>query len=181
MAITSARADSPTSQPRRTSDLGPDWALQRAQPADVAAVKVLFRRLHAFNAALDARFALSDRWETPFEAAMQRAVHSADSICLLARERRTDLPCGFVLAAVHRDSDLWQYREWVEIEALYVDAPWHGGGLAASLLGQVYTWAEGIGQPVVQLYVTASNERAIRFYQHAGFHTTQEIMRKVLV
>jgi GNAT superfamily N-acetyltransferase len=146
----------------------------------MAAVKVLFGRLHAFNAALDTRFALAAGWETPFEAAMRRALQGQDAVCFLARDSETNLPCGFVLAAVHHDSDLWQYREWVEVEALYVEDAWHGRGLAEALMGRIYAWAEGVGQLVVQLYVTASNERAIRFYEHAGFQTTQEIMRKVL-
>jgi len=156
------------------------WEIERAQCADMADIKVLFRRLHAFNTALDARFALSQTWEAPFEAAMRQAFRSEEAICFIARETQTGLPCAFALAAVHRDSDLWQYREWVEVEALYVDDAWHGRGLADDLLSRACAWAAGIGQPVVQLYVTASNERAIHFYQHAGFRTTQEIMRKVL-
>jgi ribosomal protein S18 acetylase RimI-like enzyme len=162
--------------------LHPDqaWETHRAHPADVEAVKALFRRLHAFNTALDARFALSEGWEPLFDAAMRRALHDGESICLVAREAQTGVPCAFILAAVHRDSDMWRHREWVEVEALYVDDAWHGRGLAEALLDRVCAWAEGVGQPTIQLYVTASNERAIRFYQHAGFRTTQEIMRKVL-
>jgi ribosomal protein S18 acetylase RimI-like enzyme len=38
-----------------------------------------------------------------------------------------------------------------------------------------------LGQPVVQLYVTASNERALRFYQREGFHQAQAILRRVLI
>jgi GNAT superfamily N-acetyltransferase len=157
-----------------------EWEIERAQCVDMDDIKVLFRRLHAFNTALDARFALSQTWEAPFEAAMQRAFRGEEAVCFIARETRTGRPCAFALAAVHHDSDLWQYREWVEVEALYVDDAWHGCGLANDLLGRTCAWAAGMGQPVVQLYVTASNERAIHFYQHAGFRTTQAIMRKVL-
>src|SRR5690348_821131 len=59
------------------------WELDRAQCADMVDIKVLFSRLHAFNTALDARFALSQRWETPFEAAMQRAFRGEDAICFI--------------------------------------------------------------------------------------------------
>ncbi len=158
---------------------GQEWEVRRAQRADMAAVKVLFGRLHAFNAALDARFALSDGWEPLFDAALERALQGDEAVCFIARETQTDLPCGFALAAVHRDSDLWRYHEWVEVEALYVEDRWRGRGLAEALLERSCDWAECVGQLAVQLYVTASNERAIRFYQHAGFRTTQEIMRKV--
>jgi ribosomal protein S18 acetylase RimI-like enzyme len=34
---------------------------------------------------------------------------------------------------------------------------------------------------VVQLYVTASNARALAFYRHEGFRETQAIMHKVLI
>ncbi len=181
MIATSVLAESAATELYPVHPANRGWEIERAHCADMADIKVLFRRLHAFNTALDARFALSQTWETPFEAAMQRVFRGEDAICFIARETRTGRPCAFAWAAVHHDSDLWQYREWVEVEALYVDDAWHGRGLADDLLGHACAWAAGIEQPVVQLYVTASNERAIHFYQHAGFRTTQEIMRKVLI
>ena len=157
------------------------WEIHRMQRADVAAVKLLFRKLHAFNTALDPRFALSETWEARFDAAIEQALCGDETICLIAAEASAGQPCGFALAAVHRDSDMWRYHEWVEVEALYVEDAWHGCGLAESLLSSTDEWANSLGQTVVQLYVTASNARAIRFYQHEGFQTTQEIMRKILV
>jgi GNAT superfamily N-acetyltransferase len=156
------------------------WAIRCAQPADVADVKTLFRALHAFNASLDPRFALSETWERHFDAAMQQTLRGEDALCLIARAAGTGRPCGFALATVHRDSGIWHYHEWVDVEALYVEDAWRGCGLAEALLDGVCAWAEGIGHSVVQLYVTASNERAIRFYRHEGFGQTQAIMRKVL-
>lgn len=161
------------------SDDSQAWTIRPMRSADVAALKVLFRRLHAFNAALDTRFALSDAWETQFDVMMEEALHG-EALCLVACTENADQPCGFTLAAVHHDSDMWRYHEWVEVEALYVDDTWRGCGLAQALLDRACEWAEGIGQGVVQLYVTASNERAIRFYHHEGFGETQTIMRKVL-
>jgi len=156
------------------------WAIRRASCSDVPEVKRLFLKLHAFNAALDPRFALSEAWEPRFEAAIERALCGDEAMCLLAYEASTGRPCGFALAAVHRDSDMWRYREWVEVEALYVENAWHGCGLADALVTQTSAWANSQGQTVVQLYVTASNERAIRFYRHEGFQTTQAIMRKII-
>ncbi len=46
--------------------------------------------------------------------------------------------------------------------------------------GRACVWAVSVGQPVVQLYVTANNERALRFYRQEGFQQTQAILRKVL-
>lgn len=156
------------------------WTIRQAKPEDVAAIKELFRKLHAFNASLDPRFALSDVWETYFDAAIQQALRGGEWLCLIACETGTNVPCGFALASVHRDSGMWHYHEWVEVEALYVEDTWRGRGLAEVLLARACEWAERIGYSVVQLYVTASNERAIRFYRHAGFGETQAIMRKVL-
>jgi ribosomal protein S18 acetylase RimI-like enzyme len=166
--------------PRQAQRAGQAWEIHPMQRTDAAAVKLLFRKLHAFNAALDPRFALSETWEARFDAAIEQALRGDETTCLIAYEAGTGQPCGFALAAVHHDSDMWRYHEWVEVEALYVEDAWHGCGLADGLLSAINAWANSQGQTVVQLYVTASNERAIRFYQHEGFQTTQEIMRKVL-
>jgi GNAT superfamily N-acetyltransferase len=155
------------------------WSVRHAQPSDIAALKEMFRKLHAFNAALDPRFALSDEWESHFDAAIEHALQGT-SLCLIAYEANGNRPIGFILGAVHHDSGMWRYREWVEVEALYVEESWRGSGLAEALLDRACVWADSIGQATVQLYVTASNERAIRFYQHEGFGETQAIMRKVL-
>ena len=185
MATISALDPSATADPQgapRAHDScdGQEWVMRRMQQADVMAVKALFCKLHAFNSALDPRFALSEDWETFFHAAIQQALRGDGSLCLIARETGTDRPSGFALAAVHRDAGMWRYHEWVEVEALYVEEAWRGHGLAETLLARACAWADRLGQPVVQLYVTASNERAIRFYQREGFHQTQAIMCKAL-
>ncbi|HEX8037063.1 MAG TPA: GNAT family N-acetyltransferase [Ktedonobacterales bacterium] len=179
-----ATLDTGLYQAPRTSHAVPSegdrmWTIRPVQHADVAALKVLFRKLHAFNATLDPRFALSERWETYFDATIAEALRG-EALCLIACRPGTDQPYGFVVATVHHDSDMWRYHEWVEVEALYVDDAWRGCGLAEVLLTRACDWAESIGQSAVQLYVTASNEHAIRFYQHEGFGETQAVMRKVL-
>lgn len=162
-----------------TSNTGPLWAIRPLRHADVAALKVLFRQLHAFNAALDPQFGLSENWEVYFDTIIEEAL-DGKVLCLLAYEIGTGRPCGFAMAAIHHDSNMWRVNEWVEVEALYVADAWRGSGLADALLTHACEWAESVGQSVVQLYVTASNDRAIRFYQHEGFGETQAIMRKVL-
>lgn len=156
------------------------WSLSAAQPSDFAEIKTLFRKLHAYNAALDGRFALSEEWETYFDACLEESLVGHKTLCLVAKDPATGVICGFVVAAVHHDSGMWKYRDWVEVEALYLEPDWQGQGLAEDLLEQVYEWSANRGQPVVQLYVTVSNARAIRFYQREGFRPTQHIMRKVL-
>jgi ribosomal protein S18 acetylase RimI-like enzyme len=146
----------------------------------VLAVKALFCKLHAFNSALDPRFALAEHWETHFHAAIQQALCGNEALGLIVCAIGTDQPCGFALAAVHRDAGMWRYHEWVEVEALYVEEAWRGRGLAATLLACACEWAGSVGQRDVQLYVTASNARAIRFYRRQGFCETQVIMRTAL-
>jgi GNAT superfamily N-acetyltransferase len=165
--------------PAALSWQGQDWRICHAQVADIASLKEMFRKLHAFNAALDPRFALSEEWESYFDEAIEHALQGT-SLCLIAYEADGNRPIGFILGTVHHDSGMWRYREWVEVEALYVEELWRGSGLAETLLDRACDWAESVGQATVQLYVTASNERAIRFYQHEGFGETQAIMRKVL-
>jgi GNAT superfamily N-acetyltransferase len=157
------------------------WVLRRARHSDAPAVKALFWKLHAFNAGLDSRFALADDWEAHVDPVLDQALGGRGALCLIARERHTAEPCGFALAAIHRDSSLWRYHEWVEVEALYVEEEWRGQALAAELLARACAWADAVGQSVVQLYVTANNERALRFYQREGFHPTQAILRRVLI
>ena len=74
---------------------------------------------------------------------------------------------------------MWRYRDWVEVEALYVEDEWRGQGCGAALLASTCGWAESVGLPVVQLYVTASNKHALDFYRRQGFRETQAILRKV--
>jgi GNAT superfamily N-acetyltransferase len=164
----------------RASQHDPRWVLRGAQLTDIAAVKALFYDLHTFNASLDPRFALSQDWETHFDANMEEALRERESLCLVACEPQSGQPRGFVLAAIHHDSGLWRYRDWVEVEALYVEDTWRWHGLGAALLARACDWANRVGQPVVQLYVTASNEHALNFYRRKGFRETQAIMRKVL-
>src|SRR5262249_13121066 len=124
----------PSTKLRRGTRESRRWEIHRAQSTEIAEVKELFRNLHIFNAGLDPRFALSEQWEVHFDAAMRRAVCGDDSICLVAKEAGAGALCGFALAAIHRDSDMWRYHEWVEVEALFVEDAWRGSGLAAALL-----------------------------------------------
>lgn len=163
----------------QATQLGHEWTLRRAQPRDVVAIKSLFLQLHTFNATLDPRFALAPDWEGHFDAAMEEALQARDALCLVIAEEETGRIMGFVLAAVHRDSGMWQYRDWVEVEALYVSDEMRGQGCGAALLDSACEWAESVGQPVVQLYVTASNQHALTFYERQGFREAQAILRKV--
>src|SRR5262245_53021741 len=112
MAVTSILHRSSPLELRPAQLAGQLSSIRRAQRAAVAAVEVLFGKLHAFNSALDPRFALSEEWETHFDAAILEALRGDESLCLIACEADSHRLCAFALAAVHRDSGIWRYREW---------------------------------------------------------------------
>jgi GNAT superfamily N-acetyltransferase len=156
----------------------PGWDIAPVAREEVADLRQLFLKLHVYNANLDPRFALAENWEQHFASMIERALIGQDHLALLARDQGRR--AGFLLASVHRDSLLWQHREWAEVEALYVERAWRGTGLADALLGRAFAWAAARSMSTIQLYVTASNTRATRFYERQGFRPAQTIMRALL-
>jgi GNAT superfamily N-acetyltransferase len=144
-----------------------------AAEGDEWAVRALFRDLHAFNAALEARFALEDGWERLLaeHLAAERAAGTGST--LLAWDE--DGPVGLAMVAAHTDSPLYRHRRWAELTALHVVPRARGTGVADLLLAAARAWAEDRGFRELRLYVTTSNERARRFYDRSGFRPIQEI------
>lgn len=149
-----------------------------ATPADGADVIRLFGALHRYNSTLDDRFALGEGWEMLVQNYLEQSGYSDDSIWLLARDGTHSI--GFVLVEVHTDSPLYRHRRWAEIVGLYVDEAYRGHDVARLLMQHAYEWAVQRGLPVMQLYVTAANQQAQRFYHKQGFDTSQVIMRRTL-
>jgi len=56
-----------------------------------------------------------------------------------------------------------------EIQRIYVDAPWHGGGIAQALMAAMLEHARIAGADRVWLGVWERNPRARRFYEKSGF------------
>lgn len=149
-----------------------------ANEADCDDVVALFGALHRYNASLDGLFALSDDWESLLRQDFAETFESADKQWMLAKSGQRAI--GLMIAAVHTDSAMFRHRQWVEVEGLYVEESHRGTGLAQRLLRKAYNWALEMKLPRVQLYVTASNERAKSVYDGQGFAITQAIMRKSL-
>lgn len=59
-----------------------------------------------------------------------------------------------------------------EVISMWVDGRHRGAGVADQLLAAVLDWARNTGAPEVRLGVADGNERALRFYQRAGFRLT---------
>ena len=152
--------------------------IREATVEDQADVIRLFGELHRYNAELDPRFALADKWQDLVGTYLEQSFHSDESIWLIARAQERAI--GFVLVEVHYDSPLYKYRRWAEIVGLYVEPEQRGGEVADLLMQHAYAWAEARNLCTMQLYVTASNVRAQRFYERHGFDISQLIMRRAL-
>jgi GNAT superfamily N-acetyltransferase len=148
-------------------------AVLGAAETDEWAVRALFRDLHAFNATLEARFALGDDWERLLAEHLAGERASGTGSTLLAWDE--DGPVGLAMVAAHTDSPLFRHRRWAELTALHVVPRARGTGVAGILLAAARVWAEQRGFGELRLYVTASNERARRFYARSGFRPIQEI------
>ena len=96
MIATSVCTESAATRLRSAQPASQGWEIERAHCADLPAVKVLFRRLHDFNTALDARFALSQAWEAPFEAVMQRPCMTLSILAPVAWDRKKDAKYWFL-------------------------------------------------------------------------------------
>ena len=154
------------------------FAIIGATPIDTADVIRLFGALHRHNASLDARFELALGWERLVQDYLQQSQESQDSAWLLAQHDGHVI--GFVLVEVHTESPLYRYRRWAEIVGLYVEPEYRGSNVAQLLMEHAYAWAVQHNLPVMQLYVTASNDQAQQFYAKQGFETRQHILRRSL-
>jgi ribosomal protein S18 acetylase RimI-like enzyme len=143
------------------------------EPGDEWAIRRLFGELHAFNASLEARFALADGWERLLTEHLTQERETQRGVTLLAWDG--DTPLGFAMMGAHTDSPLFRYRTWAELTALHVVPAARGRGVADLLLAAGTAWALERGYAEVRLYVTAANERARRFYDRSGFRPIQEI------
>ena len=142
------------------------------------AVRHLFGQLHQFNASLDGRFALADGWERILDEHLCHVRAAGHGLTMLAWEETT--PVGLLMMDGHTDSPLFRHRHWAELLALYVAPEVRGTRLAQRLVTIGTTWAHGRGYERVQLYVTASNAHAKRFYASVGFSPAQEVWRAEL-
>lgn len=145
---------------------------------DIWAVKKLFKGLHDFNASLDPRFTLADNWEQYLKEHLKREWNGARSLTIVVWDE--ERPIALLMLGGYSDSPLFRYRHWAEILALYIDPEVRGGMLALRLIRMAKRWASEHGYDRIQLYVTATNDRARRFYEKSGFKPVQEIWRMEL-
>lgn len=152
--------------------------LRPAADAEFWAVARLFAALHRFNAGLDSRFRLAEGWQSLLREHFERTHTAPGALWLLAW--CGEEPVGLLLLEAHTDSPLFAERRWAELVALYVAPGQRGGNLAERLVEAAKAWAAEHGFDRLQLYVTASNDRARRFYARCGLAPVQEIWRAEL-
>jgi ribosomal protein S18 acetylase RimI-like enzyme len=153
--------------------------LRPAEDHDFAAVAALFRALHEFNAQLDYRFRLDERWSDLLRIHFMRTHNAPGALWLLAWADTT--PVGLLVMEAHNDSPLFAERRWAELVALYIVPSHRGSDLGERLVTIGKQWAAAHGFDRLQLYVTASNERARAFYRRCGLAPAQEIWRADLI
>ena len=86
---------------------------------------------------------------------------------MVAKEE--DEVIGFVSYGDCRDEDL---SDTGEVYAIYLLEEYYGKGIGSRLMKEALKRLED--HPVVAVWVLKENERAIRFYEHFGFHPDGE-------
>jgi len=77
-------------------------------------------------------------------------------------------PVGYVMLVPPEHPDLQQPGDW-ELKRIYLLGPWQGGGNGRALLQQAFDVSAARNAQRLILAVYESNERAVAFYERAGF------------
>lgn len=148
--------------------------LRPARAEDAAALAALaertFRATFAeFNSAADMDRYCAESYGAPIQRAQ---IEASDGLTLLAS--LGDRLLGYAqLRFRHRHPSV-PASVACELQRLYVDADWHGRGLAPRLMQACIEQARAAGSDVLWLGVWEHNPRAIAFYRKYGFEVTGE-------
>ena len=77
-------------------------------------------------------------------------------------------PVGYAMISPPSHPDLQQDGD-IELKRIYLLGPWQGGGNGRQLLEQAFAIAAERGAKRMLLAVYESNEKAVAFYERAGF------------
>ncbi len=106
-----------------------------------------------------------------------KAEHSVDYYATKLADPEVDIvigetplgaPVGYVMLVPPEHPDLQQTGDW-ELKRIYLLGPWQGGGNGRALLQQAFDVAATRNAQRLILAVYESNERAVAFYERAGF------------
>jgi ribosomal protein S18 acetylase RimI-like enzyme len=146
------------------------FSVRRADTADASVLATLGKRLfrEAFgsaNTAEDMRFYLRSAFSTKRQA---RELAAPSTRAWLA-EDDAQTAIGYAMLRQGPPETTPEVRNAVEIVRFYVDAAWHGRGVAAALMMACVDQAREWECDGLWLGVWDQNARAIAFYQKAGF------------
>ena len=155
-----------------TADVVSQGALRirRATPADAEALseigaRTFFETFAADNTPEDMKLFLESTWNPE----LQRAEILDEGLDTLLACDASGAIAGFAQLRVNHPPDGIDVRAPVELKRFYVDKPWHGQGLARSLMEAAERAARARGAREFWLGVWERNERAQAFYRKCGF------------
>ena len=99
----------------------------------------------------------------------QQAEELADPDVAFVLAHRDDALAGYAQVRRGDAPDCVTHAAAIELHRFYVDAAWHGGGLAQSLFVEACAAARAFGGSVLWLKVWERNARAIAFYRKSRF------------
>ena len=144
------------------------WKIRSAGVADAPALAVLGAKLfretyeHATPAEeIDAHIA------THYGTAIQeREIRHPETTVLIVEAEK---PIGYALVVSGTAPPNLAGSPGLEIARLYIDSPWHGTGLAKTLMEECLQLAAKQAHSLVWLLVWEHNPRALAFYEKFGF------------
>ena len=141
--------------------------IRPARPEDVAALAAFAARLFRETYSPACRADDVEAYAAAFTPELQAAELSDPAGATLLAEADGRL-AGYAQLRAGQAPDGVPGERPVEIARFYVDARWHGRGVAAELMDAVHRAAAGLGD-FLWLSVWEENGRAIRFYRRRGF------------
>ena len=144
-------------------------ALRRATPADIDNYAAISRRTFAdtYRGTHSAEVLERHVGARFTEEALRIELSDATREALVVT--RGDAWVGYVLLHEGAPPSDVHGSHPVEVERFYVDADWHGRGVARPLMEAALDAARVRGGDVAWLSVWQENPRAVRFYERCGF------------
>ena len=143
--------------------------IRLATPADAASLADLFERtFRSTFAEATSSEDMDEHCRNSYSAAIQGAeIRDPGRVTLVCESEGNLVGCGQLRRGT--PPACVQASAPVEIQRLYVDARWHGKGIAQGLMDALLEAAARLGADEVWLGVWERNPRAIAFYAKNGF------------
>ena len=81
---------------------------------------------------------------------------------------------GYARIRENKEADLFLGKSHVELQRIYIDAPWQGKGIASQLLKACEDHAQNSGKEWIWLGVWEHNPKAQHFYKKYGYEKFSE-------